>query len=36
MIKCKRIRLAWHVKRMGEMRNAYGILDGKLKSAWEI
>jgi hypothetical protein len=29
MIKSRRMRWAGHVERMGEMRNAYRILDGK-------
>jgi hypothetical protein len=29
MIKSRRMRWAWHVTRMGEKRNAYGIFVGK-------
>jgi hypothetical protein len=29
VIKSRRTRWAWHVARMGEMRNAYNILIGK-------
>jgi hypothetical protein len=31
MIKSRRMRWAWHIARMGEKRNAYRILVGKLE-----
>jgi hypothetical protein len=35
VIKSRRMRWAEHVERMGEVRNAYQILVGKIRRTWE-